>query len=84
MAEGLPAGVAAKAITSKAGDASAKTVTLELSADDRACSGPFRISGRSTKAPRTAHIASTAIAGFDAKTTWLWVTVRKVATEKGK
>ena len=51
VAEDLPAGVTAKPVTSKPGDASAKSVTLELSADDRACSGPFRIIGRSTKAP---------------------------------
>lgn len=84
VAEGLPSGVAAKPCTSKAGDASAKTVTLELSGDDRACSGHFRIRGRSTKAPRISRMASTAIAGFDEKATWPWLTVRKVATETGK
>jgi hypothetical protein len=29
-------------------------------------------------------MATTAIAGYDAKLTWLWATVRKPVTEKGK
>jgi Bacterial pre-peptidase C-terminal domain len=84
VAEGLPAGVAAKPVTSKAGDASAKTATLELSADRSACSGAFRIGGSRTKAPGPSHKASTVITGFDAKTTWLWATACKAVTEKGK
>jgi hypothetical protein len=82
VADGLPAGVTAKPVTSKIGDATAKTVTLELSSGDRAFSGAFRIGGRSTKAPGPSHWATTAIAGFEAKSMWLWVTVRKTVPEK--
>ena len=84
VAEGLPPGVAATPVTSKPGDASAQSVTLELSAADNGSSGPFRITGRSTKAARTSHTATTAITGFDATSTWPWLTARKVATEKRK
>jgi len=84
VVEGLPAEVSAKPIMSKPGDASARSVTLELSADDCACSGPFRITGTTTKAPRTSHRATVAVTGFDANSPWLWVTVRKAATAKSK
>ena len=80
----LPAGVSAKPITSKPGDASARSVTLELSADDRARSGPFRITGKATKGTQTSHRATAANAGFDAKTDWPWLTIppRANATRK--
>ena len=52
VAEGLPDGVSASPATSKPGDASAKSVTLELSADGRAHPGPFRVVGRSADGPR--------------------------------
>ncbi len=66
----LPAGIAAKPVTSKTGDASARCLLLALSADDRARSGPFRITGRATKGTQTSHKAMAANAGFDAKTDW--------------
>jgi hypothetical protein len=84
VAEGLPSGVSSKPITSKAGDASAKSVTLELSAELNASSGALRIVGKSTKEPRTTHYATAAIAGFGATTWWPWVTVPKAPTEKSK
>lgn len=74
-AEDLPAGVSAKPITSKPGDASARSVTLELSADDRVQSGPFRITGKPTKGTQASHRAMAANAGFDAKTDWPWLTI---------
>jgi hypothetical protein len=84
VAEGLPAGVTAKPMTSKAGDASAKSVMLELSGAESAKSGAFHIGGRITTSPGTRHIATTAIAGFDARTTCAWVTVHNGAKAKGK
>ncbi len=84
VAEDLPAGVTAKPVTSKAGDASARSVTLELIADGSASSGPFQITGRTMKGPRTSHLATTPIAGFEAKAEWLWLTCRPSVMEKRK
>ena len=53
VAEDLPAGITATRVTSKPGDASARSVVLELSADDCSCPGPFRIVGSTTRDPRT-------------------------------
>jgi hypothetical protein len=77
VAEDLPAGITAQPVASKPEDASARSVSLELSAGDRAGSGPFRIVGRTTKDPRTSHAATAPIAGFTARTDQPWVTVRR-------
>ena len=76
-AEGLPAGVRAKPMTSKSGDASASSVELELSGGDSPTSGPFRIVGRTTKGPRTTRTASAQIAGVEARTDRPWLTVHR-------
>ena len=74
VAEDLPAGVTVNPITSKSGDASARSVTLELIAGEGASSGPFRIVGRTARGPRPFQPATAPIVGFEAKTEWLWVT----------
>jgi hypothetical protein len=73
VAEDLPDGVSARPATSKLGDASARSVTLELSAEDCACPGPFRIVGRAGRETEVSRMA--AIAGLDAKTALPWVTI---------
>jgi hypothetical protein len=82
VATDLPAGITARPVTSKPGDASARSVDLELSAEDRSSPGPFRIVGRTTRDPRTAHRAITPIAGFDAKTDQPWLTIRRVGAAR--
>ncbi len=77
IAEGLPAGVKATTMTSKPGDASARSVELELSAGEVPYSGPFRIIGRTTRDPRTVHHATAPIAGFEARTDQPWLTVHR-------
>ena len=84
VAEDLPAGVTARPVTSKPGDASARSVVLELSAEDRSCPGPFRIVGSTTRDPRTSHTATAPIAGFDAKTDQPWLTIRRAGPENPK
>jgi hypothetical protein len=82
VADSLAPGVSTKPIMSKPGDDSAKSVTLEVSAELSASSGAIRIIGRSTKEPRTTHHATTGIPGFEARSSWPWVTVRNVAAER--
>ncbi len=78
VAEDLPAGITARSATSKPGDASARSVAIELSARDRSSSGPFRIVGRTTREPRTLHAARAPIAEFQAGTTdQPWLTIRR-------
>lgn len=77
VAEGLPTGVTARPAASKAGDASARSVVLELSAGDGASAGPFRIVGRTMKDPPISHAATAPIAGFDARTDRPWLTIRR-------
>jgi hypothetical protein len=84
VAEDLPPGVTARPVTSKPGDASARSAVLELSAEDRASPGPFRVIGRTTHDPRTSHMATAPIAGFDAKTDQPWLTIRRNGPETRK
>lgn len=77
IAEGFPAGVKATTMTSKAGDASAGSVELELSGGDGPSSGPFHIIGRTAKDPRTVHRATAPIAVFEARTDRPWLTVHR-------
>ena len=72
----LPAGVTAPRVTSKPGDSSARSVVLELSAEDCACPGPFRIVGGTTGGGRAVHAATVPIAGFEVKTDQPWLTIR--------
>jgi hypothetical protein len=76
-AEDLPAGITARPVTSKPSDASARSVDLELLAEDRASPGPFRIVGHTTQGPRTAHMATAPIAGFDVRTDRPWLTIHR-------
>jgi hypothetical protein len=84
VAEDLPAGITARPVTSKPGDASARSVDLELSAGDRSSPGPFRIVGRTTRDPRTSHTATAPIAGFNARTDRPWLTIRRMGPEDRK
>ena len=84
ITEDLPPGITARTALSKPGDASARSVQLELSASDGPGSGPFRIVGRTVREPRTSHAANAPIAGFVARTGWLWVTILRPRAEKGK
>jgi hypothetical protein len=77
IAQDLPAGVTARPVTSKAGDASARSVGLELTAEDRSCPGPFRVVGRTTRDPDTPRTATAPIPGFDAGTDQPWLTIRR-------
>ncbi|HZW30435.1 MAG TPA: pre-peptidase, partial [Isosphaeraceae bacterium] len=83
-AEDLPAGVSVTPATSKPGDASARSVTLEISAGDGACPGPFHVTGKTAREPRTTRVATAPIAGFDAKTEWPWLTTRPGAAASKK
>jgi hypothetical protein len=83
-AEDLPAGITARRLTSKPGDASARSVSLEFSAEDRSCPGPFRIVGRTTRAPHSSHTATARIVGFDATTDQPWLTIRRTGSKNPK
>ena len=72
----LPAGVTAPRVTSKPGDSSARSVVLELSAEDCSCPGPFRIVGSTAGGARISRAATALIAGFEAKTDQPWLTIR--------
>jgi hypothetical protein len=72
----LPAGITAPPVTSKPGDASARSVVLELSAEDCSCPGPFHVVGSTTGRTRATHTAMAPIAGFDAKTDQPWLMIR--------
>ena len=75
-AQDLPAGITASRVTSKPGDASARSVVLELSGEDCSCPGPFRIVGSTPGGNGASHTAMAPIAGFDAKSDQPWLTVR--------
>jgi hypothetical protein len=77
LAEGLPAGVTSRPATSMPGDASARSVVLELSAADHSTSGPIRIVGRTAHDPRLSHAATATIDGFDVRTDRPWLTIRR-------
>jgi hypothetical protein len=84
VAEDLPAGITAQPVTSKPGDASARSVVLELSAEDCSCPGPFRIVGDTTRDPHSSHTATASIAGLDAKTDQPWLTIRRTESVNQK
>lgn len=84
VAEDLPDGVTACPATSRPGDESAKSVTLRLSVDDRACPGPFRVVGETADDPPRRRSARAAIAGFEAKTDRPWLTIRPGESEGKK
>ena len=75
VAEGLPAGVMARTVTSKPGDPTSGKLVLELSGGDGSSSGPFRIVGRTMKDPRTVRRTTAPIAGFEAWTDQPWLTI---------
>jgi hypothetical protein len=76
VALSLPPGITASPVISKPVDASARSVVVELSAEDCSCPGPFRIVGSTLQGPRTYHSAMAPVAGFDAKTDQPWLTIR--------
>jgi hypothetical protein len=84
VAEDLPAGITARPVTSKPGDASARSVNLELSGGDTSRPGPFRIVGRTARDPRSSHAATAPIPGFDARTEQPWLTIRRTGPEARK
>ncbi len=77
VGEDLPEGITARPVTSKAGDASARSVDLELSAADRSSPGRFRIVGRTMRDPRITHTATAPITGFDVRSDQPWLTIRR-------
>jgi hypothetical protein len=78
-AEDLPAGLSARPATSRPGDATAKSVTLELSTDGCSHPGPFRVVGRSAGAALPPRPASFAIPGFEARADRPWLSIRPPA-----
>ena len=84
VAENLPEGVSATRATSRAGDTSAKSVSLTLSADGRSHPGPFRLVGRPADGSTGTRPARAKIDGFDATTDRPWLTIRPSAVEKPK
>jgi len=75
-AMGLPVGVASAAVTSVAGEESAKLVKLALVAGQAGAAGPFEIVAHS-RAERGLRVAAQApIAGRTQRTKFLWITVR--------
>jgi hypothetical protein len=76
VAEELPEGISASPVTSRAGDPSAKSVTLQLSADCCSHPGPFRIVGKAVDGSTSPRTARATIEGFDAKTDRPWLTIR--------
>jgi hypothetical protein len=84
VAEDLPAGITARPVTSKPGDASARSVNLELSGGDTSRPGPFRIVGRTARDPRSSHAATAPIPGFDARTEQPWLMIRRTGPEARK
>ena len=73
--ENLPTGVTAKPSFSKSGEASARSVTLELTAEKGAVSGPFRVIGMAAKDRRISHLSTHAVSGIKTNAEWLWVTL---------
>ncbi|HEV3023863.1 MAG TPA: PPC domain-containing protein [Pirellulales bacterium] len=73
---GLPEGVTMGAVQSLAGDESAKSVKLVLSAARGPYSGPIRIVGRSAGGLERSHAAQTTLSGRGVRTADLWLTVR--------
>ena len=84
LAENLPAGVVMSPAISRPGDASAKSVMVELRADVRALPGPFRVVGKSLTGSRRVHLGNAAIGGFDVRTDSLWITIRPAAVPSNK
>jgi len=76
VAEGLPAGITAIPVTSKPGDDSAKSVSIELKATGQASGGPFRLLGKAQSGRPRIHAVRAPIAGFDTKTDHPWITIR--------
>ena len=79
-AEDLPAGVTAERVTSKPGEASARSVVLELSADDHSSPGPVSASRRPHDLARPSRLARGD--GADRrfrcpKTDQPWLTIRR-------
>lgn len=72
----LPEGVTADPATSRPGDATAKSVTLELRADGCSHPGPFRLLGRPAEGSSPPRAALAPISGFEAKTDHPWLTIR--------
>jgi len=76
VAEGLPKGVAG-AVVPMGSIATAKTVTLRLTASFAADSAPIRIQGKAKGKRDGTRLARTAITGFNAATPHLWLTVAR-------
>lgn len=75
-ADNLPEGVSATTATSKSGDDSAKSVTIELRAEGApTASGPFRVVARPADGKAPERTAPAKIAGFDAETSRPWLAV---------
>lgn len=84
VGDGLPSGVTLAPMTSRPGDASAKSVTLEIRAEPGARSGPFRIVGKTKEGSARPRQAFAPIPGFEAKTDHPWILIRPAADSTKK
>jgi hypothetical protein len=81
IVEGLPPGITAATV--QAGPAaSAKTLTLRLTAEAKPISGAVRISGKVAGKPEAAKLARATLTGLTATTPSIWLTVPQPAAGK--
>jgi hypothetical protein len=78
----LPKGVVATTAQSRASEASAKSVTLEIRADGNSPPGAFMIIGKSADGKSRSRHALAQISGFDATTDRPWLTIFSVVKPK--
>jgi hypothetical protein len=84
LAEHLPEGLASSPVASKANGPSAKSVTLEVSADVHAHSGPFLVVGKSVQGGVKRRVARAPISGSEQKTDRPWFTSHPAARQARK
>jgi hypothetical protein len=76
-ADGLPEGVTAEPVTSAPTGATVKAVRLRLTTEAGPVSAALRIVGRAKGEPELPRTASAALAGLNASTMHLWLTILK-------
>ena len=82
---GLPDGTSAKVVASKGGSPSSRSVKLEITASECACSGPFRAVGReAAKSKADVHQATAAVGDIGIRSEWLWLTVTRAPSKPAK
>jgi hypothetical protein len=84
-AVGLPEGSSAKVVVSKGGSSSSRSVKLEITASECACSGPFRVVGREAgKSKAEAHQATAPVGDIAIRTESFWLTVNQGGSKPAK